>query len=334
MTPAPPGYIDHGRQNLKAYNTLGFTAFTPRFIEVFETKTLKQALRSISQPVNILGQGSNIVMPTDIQQAVVHLRNEEIELDHKHRLIKAGAGFEWHKLVAYTLELNWPGLENLAWIPGTVGAAPVQNIGAYGTEIAQFIHQIDCYHLTTHESFSLDRKACDFKYRSSIFKKHPEFLITHVHLDLGQAWQANFDYPGLSKLLDAPPTASEIFQAVIKLRQQKLPDPKQIGNVGSFFKNPIIPSHVATQLKGQFPTLPNWQISEALFKVSAAWLIDQCGLKGKRTGNVGISEQHALVLVHYGHGTGQDLMQLAELVIQRVEQKFAIKLEPEPTIWP
>jgi UDP-N-acetylmuramate dehydrogenase len=292
----------------------------------------------------VLGGGSNLLIVGDPKIAL-HLNAQRIEvLDAKTGIIRADAGVEWHRLVMWTLERGFAGLENLALIPGTVGASPIQNIGAYGVEVGECIHAVDAFERVTGTFRRLGAEACRFAYRDSAFKHDPErWLVTAVEFKLAPFDTAvlRLDYAGIRDELLAmgidTPNARDVADAVIRLRRRKLPDPAVIGNAGSFFKNPIVPVAQAEALHLEHPQLPVFRgDSEVTRKLSAAWLIDACGWKGHRivsgSGDAGVSDKHALVLVNHGAATGAEVLTLALCIADSVARCFSVTIEPEPRI--
>mgnify|MGYP003353108963 FL=1 len=237
--------------------------------------------------------------------------------DQNATLIAVGGGVNWHEFVTWALENNLPGLENLALIPGTVGAAPMQNIGAYGVEIANYIQSIEAFDVSKQSFVTLSKADCQFAYRDSYFKQHPQrFIVAKVLLQIPTAWQAKIDYADLAKWFEgnSNPSAKEIFLAVCSIRTRKLPDPKVIGNAGSFFQNPVIANeHYETLLK-KYTGLVSYPDAPGKRKLAAGWLIDQCGFKGQRMGEVGVYENQALVLVNHGKASAQDILGLAKCI--------------------
>jgi UDP-N-acetylmuramate dehydrogenase len=264
------------------------------------------------------------------------LGQELIKSDNNNSWLSVGAGVNWHEFVSWTLEHNLPGLENLALVPGTVGAAPIQNIGAYGVEIGEYIDSIEAFDSAAHAFVTLPEEACQFAYRDSYFKQNPNrFIVTKVVFKIPKFWQARLQYADLAKQFagsNASPSAKQIFDAVCAIRSNKLPDPKVIGNAGSFFQNPIVSTEQCEQLSRQFPNLVSYADSNGKRKLAAGWLIDQCGFKGKRVGPVGVYEKQALVLVNHGGGTSTDILNLAKCIQEEVLGKFGVKLEIEPNI--
>jgi UDP-N-acetylmuramate dehydrogenase len=292
----------------------------------------------------IVGGGSNLLI-VEGPKTALHLNAQRIEvLDPQAGLVRAGAGVEWHGFVMWTLAHGLAGLENLALIPGTVGASPIQNIGAYGVEIGECIHAVEVFERATGTFQRLDTEACRFGYRDSVFKHAPDrWLVTAVEFKLMSfdAAALKLDYAGTRDELAAmgidTPNARDVAEAVIRLRQRKLPDPAVVGNAGSFFKNPIVPAAQADTLLAEHRSLPVFRgDSDATRKLSAAWLIDACGWKGHRietgSGDAGVSDRHALVLVNHGNATGAELLALARRIADSVHARFGIRIEPEPRI--
>lgn len=330
--------------DLTARNTFGVAARAPWLVEVDEAAALPDALRRPELAGGIplvLGGGSNLLFAGDPRGAVLALTGRAIRIvadDGGRVTVRADAGAEWHGFVMHTLGLGLCGLENLALIPGTVGAAPIQNIGAYGIEVREFIHAVEAFEPATGRLHRLDAAACAFAYRDSLFKHEPDrFIVTAVEFALARTPSLRLDYAGLRDELASmditAPTASDVAAAVIAIRRRKLPDPAVLGNAGSFFKNPIVPVARAEALLAQHPALPVFRGSDAATrKLSAAWLIDQAGWKGHRDGDAGIAPTHALVLVNHGRATGQQLLDLARRVAGSVEARFGVALEPEPRV--
>ena len=293
------------------------------------------------RPVLVLGEGSNMLFADDwpgVVVAIATLGRRVLDDDGDTCLIRAEAGERWDDLVRWTLGQNLVGLENLSLIPGTVGAAPIQNIGAYGAELSEFVETVEAWDRQTRRLERLSRAQCAFAYRDSVFKREPERrVVTAIELRLPRARELRLDYPGVRDELAAmgveSPRAAQLAEAVCRLRTRKLPNPALIGNVGSFFKNPIVPAAQAEALKAQHAALPVFPgDSEATRKLSAAWLIDRCGWKGQREGDAGVSAQHALVLVNHGQATGRDLLTLARRIAASVHERYGVRLEPEARI--
>lgn len=336
--------------NLAQHNTLHLESSADALIAITSIQQLESLSRQIaSAPRFILGSGSNVVLPRQMAATVLLNQLKGRELTDQGRLT-AASGESWHELVLWSLSTGFAGLENLALIPGTVGAAPIQNIGAYGVEVKDTITQVTAWDFQDHCSVQFAAQDCGFGYRDSIFKDPsrqgqwhaPRYFITSVQFQLQPIEQATLktSYADLQEALRplAPKvTANDVAQAVTEIRQRKLPDPALLGNAGSFFKNPIISRLQADQLKALYPDLPIYSIGpepQPNCKISAAWLIDRCGFKGVRRGSVGVHQAHALVLVHYGGGTQSSLMALAQEIQQTVVARFGVYLEPEPLIIP
>lgn len=292
-----------------------------------------------SQPLLVLGEGSNVLFTRDFAGAVLTFATrgmEMLENDGETARVRAAAGEDWHGLVRWTLAQGLCGLENLSLIPGTVGAAPMQNIGAYGAELSETLDIVEAYDRTRGESVRLSRAQCGFSYRQSVFKQQPErWIVTAVELCLRRNAPLRLDYAGVREELATMsvnvPTATDVSEAVCRLRRCKLPDPAQIGNAGSFFKNPIVSNGEAEKLQAAHPGLPVFNAPDGK-KLSAAWMIERCGWKGFREGDAGVSDRHALVLVNHGKATGAQIWSLARRVRDSVQEKFGIPLEPEPRI--
>ena len=287
----------------------------------------------------VLGGGSNVILPESLPGAtlLINIAGQEIvKSDDANSWLEVGAGVNWHELVSWTIKHDLPGFENLALIPGTVGAAPIQNIGAYGVEVGEYIDSIEAFDSAAHAFVTLPQEACQFAYRDSYFKQNPNRLIvTKVVFKIPKAWQARLQYADLAKQFaesSSNPSAKQIFDAVCTIRSNKLPDPKVIGNAGSFFQNPIVSAEQCEQLSKQFPNLVSYPDSNGKRKLAAGWLIDQCGYKGKRVGPVGVYEKQALVLVNHGGGTSTDILNLAKSIQEEVLGKFGVQLEIEPNI--
>ena len=326
--------------SLKPYNTFGIDKKAEFFTIISSIEQLKEGLSWAKErklPVFILGGGSNILLTQDIKGLVIKVELKGIQVlseDENQVLVEVGAGVIWHDWVVYALEKNWAGIENLSLIPGTVGASPMQNIGAYGVEIKEVFHQLSALHRETFEIESFDLAACKFGYRESVFKHDlkDQYIITSVIFKLHKTPEFRVDYGAIQDVLREKGikklSIQAVSDAVIEIRRSKLPDPKEIGNAGSFFKNPTIPNEQFEKLKSSYPTLPGYPGNEGV-KVPAGWLIEQSGWKGKRMGEVGVHAKQALVLVNYGEGTGEEIKHLSEQVRSTVKDKFGIDLIPE-----
>ena len=327
---------------LKSRNTFGLDAVADVAYDITAPEQIPAVMNEITSknlPWRVLGGGSNVILPKVLPGATLLMNitgQEIVSSDQIATLIAVGGGVNWHEFVAWTLENNLPGLENLALIPGTVGAAPIQNIGAYGVEIADYIDSIHAFDTQNQAFVTLSKADCQFAYRDSFFKQHPQrFIVTKVVFQIPKDWQAKIHYADLAKQFEGKPnpTAEEIFLAVCKIRTHKLPDPKVIGNVGSFFQNPIISNEQYETLLKKYADLVSYPDTPGKRKLAAGWLIDQCGFKGQRMGEVGVYENQALVLVNHGNGTAQDILGLAKCIQDKVRKEFGVSLEIEPNIF-
>jgi len=343
-------YLLRRDADLSRCNTFGVAARAPWLLEVDETSSLGEALELTQLhglPLLMLGGGSNLLFAGDPPGAVARLRARAMSIlddDGARAIVRAEAGADWHALVMWSLEQGLCGLENLALIPGSVGAAPIQNIGAYGVEVGERVVAVEAWDRQAATMVRLDRQACAFGYRDSVFKRQPErWIVAAVELALDrpprpQDASLRLGYAGIGEELAAmgvaaAPTAREVAEAVVRIRRRKLPDPAQLGNAGSFFKNPIVPVAQAEALLQAHPRLPVFAGDAAhARKLSAAWLIDACGWKGAREGDAGVSDAHALVLVNHGGASGAQLLALARRIAASVQDRFGVVLEPEPRI--
>jgi UDP-N-acetylmuramate dehydrogenase len=321
--------------SLLTLNTLALDAHCLWLAEVAQVDDLQQLVTKpelTDLPRLVLGGGSNVLFCNDFAGLVVLNRLKGIQLqdEGEHWLLHVAAGEEWHQLVCHALQQGWYGLENLALIPGTVGAAPVQNIGAYGVELASFCAYVEAFNWQSGQLERIDAADCHFGYRDSIFKHEYQdsHFITAVGLRLPKAWTPVLGYGPLAALGDAP-TAQAIFDTVCATRRAKLPDPAVLGNAGSFFKNPVVTRALADTLKQQYPHMPCYPAGEGQAKLAAGWLIDQCGLKGFAIGRAAVHQEQALVLVNLGGASAMELIALAAHVRDSVEQKFGVVLEHE-----
>ena len=328
--------------NLATRTTFGVPAQAARLVEVDSVAVLQEIIKSGESIQLILGGGSNLLFTSDLTGLVLQnkiLGREILEEQGDDVLIQFGGGENWHETVGWTLDQNLFGLENLSLIPGTVGAAPIQNIGAYGVELMDRFEFLTAIELSSGKSFTFNRDACNFAYRYSIFKGPAKgrFFITSVTLRLSRKAELNLDYGALKTILAnkniRDPKPKDVSEAVIEIRQQKLPDPKMLGNAGSFFKNPIIPLAQFSRLKQLYPDVPSYPAGVGEVKVPAGWLIEKAGWKGKRIGNTGCHVDQALVLVNYGNATGREIAAHAERVIHSVKKTFGINLEKEVNVW-
>lgn len=332
-------------ESLRGYNSLALNASACALVHVSSEHCLREAMAwaaAQNLPVVPLGEGSNVVLAGDIEALVVRMETRGIEVledSGDSVLLRVAAGEQWHALVEWSIQQGYYGLENLALIPGTVGAAPIQNIGAYGVELATFAQRIHCIDIATLETRVLEGAACQFGYRDSIFKRslRDQLIITAVELRLYRTAGVRADYPVLARALAeqgiGQATAQQVFDAVVSIRRSKLPDPAQVPNAGSFFKNPVVTSERARDLLQAFSAMPQYPQTDGQTKLPAAWLIEACGWKGQRRNGVGIHPEHALVLVNYGAHSGEALLALAAEVAASVHDRFGVQLEIEPRIY-
>ena len=326
--------------SLKKFNTFGIEA-SARYFFTANTLDDLQWLRQqpeFDQRKLWLGGGSNILLTGNFDGLVIKidLRGKQVLREGEEKVeVSSAAGENWHEFVQYTLDHNWGGLENLSLIPGNVGTAPMQNIGAYGVELKDSMLRLEALELETGALKTFENADCQFDYRQSVFKKElkDRYIITEVVFELSsQSHTLHTEYGAISGELerqDLEPSIHNISKVVTEIRRSKLPNPKEIGNSGSFFKNPIVPAKKHEQLKGEFPDLPSYALNEHEVKIPAGWMIEQCGWKGFREGDAGVHQKQALVLVNYGNATGTQIYELANRVRQSVVRKFAIELEAE-----
>jgi UDP-N-acetylmuramate dehydrogenase len=327
--------------DLKDFNSLAIPAKAEFFCSIDSVSQLQQALVYAKQQnlkITPISGGSNLVLAADVSGLVLHINLKGVStstmLDNTVD-ISVAAGENWHDFVTLCLNNGWHGLENLALIPGNMGAAPIQNIGAYGVELSHFLQSVDVVNVETGQPEVLTDEDCDFGYRTSVFKQSAldKYVITGVNLRLSTQPVTHVSYPALADLLQGvEPTPKIVFDTVCQLRRSKLPDPKEIPNVGSFFKNPIVSKQQADRLMAIYPEIPTFSVEGGLTKLAAAWLIEHCGFKGSRHGKVGVHHKQALVLVNF-EGNGQDILLLAENIKTQVAEKFAVELEVEPRIY-
>lgn len=330
-------------KELLPFNTFGLSARAEYFSVVRNQTELKAAIGTQLRPIRVLGGGSNILFTRDVEGLLLKNEIKGIEILRKWKNkvhVKVGGGENWHTFVLWAVANGYGGVENLSLIPGSVGASPVQNIGAYGVEIKDVFVRLYATDLETGKERVFFRKECRFGYRDSIFKHEAKgkYLITAVVYSLTtQNHPLNISYGDISKTLEtmqvSQPDIASVSQAVIQIRSSKLPDPAQIGNCGSFFKNPETTTAVLEQIRKTHPNAPAYPLDNGHVKVPAGWLIEQCGWKGKRVGNTGSYEKQALVLVNYGGAQGDEVRQLAHDIIESVRVQFGIALEPEVNIW-
>lgn len=333
--------------SLKQYNTFGIEARARYFASFSSVSQLTELLNAVPLadgarvPVLLLGGGSNILFTKDFDGFV--LKNEiraveKLREDDDHVFIKAGAGENWHHFVMHCVKNNWAGVENLSLIPGCVGASPMQNIGAYGVELKDVFHELTAFHLQEKCNYTFTLKDCQFGYRESIFKKNyrDQFAILNVTYRLNKNVVLNTSYGAIEQELERMGAKQinirSVSQAVINIRTSKLPAPEEIGNAGSFFKNPSVSKATFDSLKGQFETIVGYENEDNTVKLAAGWLIEQCGWKGFRAGDAGVHAKQALVLVNYGNASGSDIYKLSEDIRQSVAEKFGVELEREVNV--
>ena len=330
--------------SLKPYNTFGIDVPAEYYAELTNEAELEELCSDPKLPAekNILGGGSNVLLTKPVPGLTI--RNclkgiAVLEENDEHVWLQVKAGEIWHELVLHSIARNLSGLENLSLIPGCVGAAPMQNIGAYGAEVKDTIDEVTAWHMFDQEYVSFRNRECRFGYRDSIFKHElkNKVVITSVTFRLNKSHQLNTSYGAVQQQLElmgvSVPTIKSVSDAVIAIRSSKLPDPKEIGNAGSFFKNPTIPRQQFLYLQERYPTIPSYPVSDDMVKVPAGWLIEQTNWKGYREGEAGVHSKQALVLVNYGNAKGEEIWSLSEKILKSVKEKFDIKLEREVNVW-
>ncbi|MBI5259944.1 MAG: UDP-N-acetylmuramate dehydrogenase [Burkholderiales bacterium] len=339
--------FEHG-VSLRELNTFGLPATARTLVRITGDADVRRVLDDPAlgrAPKLVLGGGSNLILTRDPDEVVLKVEvmgRRLLEERADAWIVEVGAGERWHDVVAWTLDQGWPGLENLALIPGTVGAAPVQNIGAYGLELADRFESLDAVGLVTGRAVTLDAQACAFGYRDSVFKRQGfgglagKSLITRVRLRLPRPWQPVLGYLDLERRMAETgirePDARTIFDWVCAIRRAKLPDPAAIGNAGSFFKNPVVSPEQCRDIIARDPHIVHYPMADGSFKLAAGWLIDACGWKGKSVGRAGVYEKQALVLVNRGGASGAEVVTLARAIQESVYGRFGIRLEPEPVL--
>lgn len=329
--------------DLRPYNTLGVSARAHYFTSVRIQPQLQAAMRwamENDQPWLLLGGGSNVVLADDVPGLVIHLEmtgRRVVHEDDEHVWVRAQAGENWHELVRWTLEQGWSGLENLSLIPGTAGAAPIQNIGAYGVELKDVLEQVLVLDALDFGLKHLSVDDCQFAYRDSLFKREPgRRVILSIDLRLRKQPQLQLEYGAIRTELERrgihEPSPLDVSDAVMAIRQSKLPDPAELANAGSFFKNPVVDAEQAAALKQQFPDMVQYSLPDGQIKLAAGWLIDQAGWKGKTVGDAAVHEQQALVLVNRGQASGADVLTLAAQIREDIAARYGVELEIEPVI--
>ena len=339
-TPGPDTLFD---ADLGALNSFRLPARAARLLRLRSLDRLDALIATpgwAAIPRLVLGGGSNLVFTGDFAGTVLKVEingRRLVDATAEAWIVEAGAGESWHDFVCWTLERGWPGLENLALIPGTVGAAPIQNIGAYGLELAERFDSLDAVDLESGARRVFTLRDCAFGYRDSVFKRAPgRWLVSAVRFRLPRRWQPVTRYAELARELEArglaDPSAREISEAVSAIRCRKLPDPAVLGNAGSFFKNPLVEAAQCARLLAAHPTMPHYVQADGREKLAAGWLIEQSGWKGRDLGPVGCFERQALVLVNRGGATGADVVRIARAIVADVEARFGVRLEPEPAL--
>ncbi|WP_299811402.1 UDP-N-acetylmuramate dehydrogenase [uncultured Shewanella sp.] len=323
--------------SLKSFNTFALAHSCRKLVHALSTEQLIETCYSLfqaSEPMLILGGGSNVIFCDDFDGTVVLVETKGIDIteDLENHYLSVAAGENWHEFVYFCLERGFAGLENLALIPGTVGAAPIQNIGAYGVEVEKFCDWVEYVDLSSGEFVRLSARECAFDYRDSIFKNRLQgkALITQVGFKFPKQWAPELEYGPLKELKQPDVTPRQVFDCICETRRSKLPDPKIQGNAGSFFKNPVIDTAQFERLTESNPSIVGYPHGEGKTKVAAGWLIDNAGLKGYKIGGAAVHDKQALVLVNTGDATSKDILLLAKSIVEKIELKFGIALEPEP----
>ncbi len=327
--------------SLKEYNSFGIDVNASHFCAIHSEDQLKEILKKISQPIFVLGGGSNLLLTKDLNATVLYNQIKGIERvaeNEKTILIKVGGGVVWDDCVSWAVAHSYAGIENLSLIPGSVGAAPIQNIGAYGVEVKDVFISLDAIDLNTGKKVSFKKEDCGFAYRNSVFKNQykGQFFISYVYLELQKEAKLNLAYGAIKEKLAeqkiSEPTIKDVSDTVKAIRRMKLPDPAELGNSGSFFKNPVISEEEFQRLASEFSDLKYYAQEDGNYKIPAGWLIEECGWKGKRIGNTGSYAKQALVIVNYGDASGEEVEQHALNVKKSVYAKFGILLEAEVNI--
>jgi UDP-N-acetylmuramate dehydrogenase len=344
MPTAVPELTVERNVNLRALNAFGLPAQARTLVRITADAVVRRLLAHPElgrAPKFVLGGGSNVLLTRDVDDVVLKVEvmgRRLVEERTDAWIVEAGGGENWHDVVAWTLDQGLPGLENLALIPGTVGAAPVQNIGAYGVELKDRFESLDAVDLVTGRSVRLDASMCRFGYRDSVFKHAlaGKSVITRVRFRLPRPWTPVLGYLDLERKMHETgihaPSARQLFEWVCEIRRAKLPDPAALGNVGSFFKNPVVTADQCRDIIGRDPEIVHYPLPDGSVKLAAGWLIDACGWKGKSIGRAGVYEKQALVLVNRGGASGAEVMTLARAIQESVYGRFGIRLEPEPVV--
>ncbi|MCW2270409.1 UDP-N-acetylenolpyruvoylglucosamine reductase [compost metagenome] len=330
--------------SLKPYNTFGIDVKARYFTQAHSDEDARQALAQAAAqglPVLVIGGGSNLLLTADVQALVLRMASAGVRIlsdDGERVVVEAEAGEPWHPFVQWCLSQGLAGLENLSLIPGTVGAAPMQNIGAYGVEIKDVFVGLTALDRQTGELHEFELEQCQFAYRDSVFKHHPgRWLILRVRFALSRVMHAHLDYGPVRQRLSeqgiSEPTAQNVSDAICSIRREKLPDPVELGNAGSFFKNPVVAAVLADKIRVQYPGLVAYPQADGQFKLAAGWLIEQAGWKGHREGDAGVHRLQSLVLVNYGQATGLQLHELAQKIQADILERFGVTLEMEPNLY-
>ena len=326
---------------IKQYNTFGIDVSCRSLIELRNVDQLTEYLQTTDGQFMILGGGSNILFTSDIDKDILLNRTSGIEIvkeDERSVQLRVASGENWHGFVSWCVEQDYRGIENMALIPGTVGAAPIQNIGAYGVEIKDVLNEAEYLNLSDGSQHKLSNSNCQFGYRSSIFKNElkGKVFVTSITITLSKTSTPTVEYWALKEYMQehgiSEPKTADVFEAVVHIRQSKLPDPAELGNAGSFFKNPVIPNTQLEEVLQKHPEAKHFPIDDTHSKLAAGWMIEQCGWKGKRVGHTGSHARQALVLVNYGDAQGREIADLAFEIIDSVRSEFGVELEPEVNI--
>ncbi len=329
------------RINIQPYNTFGINVIANDLKIIKKKDDLSTVFEQLkNSKFLIIGGGSNVLFTNDSYDGTIVLNQfkgvEIISETEDEVMIKANSGEVWHEFVLYCIDKGYAGIENLSLIPGSVGASPMQNIGAYGVELKDTFHSLEAYHIESGEVHTFDNQACEFGYRESVFKRKlkNQYFITSVSFKLKKKkHNLNASYGAITSELEknniSKPTIKDISNAIIAIRQSKLPDPKEIGNAGSFFKNPVVTNSIIEKIKVDYPNIPIYPFDEKKSKIAAGWLIEQAGWKGKTIDNYGVHKLQALVLVNYGGASGQQIYELSTQIIKDIQSKFGIELERE-----
>ena len=326
--------------SLKSYNSFGVDVCAPQLIPIQFAEELLQLPKE--NRYRILGGGTNVLLTRDLQEAILHMEIMDCEIlseNDESVSVQFGAGWIWHDVVKWALQRKLGGIENLSLIPGTIGAAPVQNIGAYGVELSQVLERVEGFYTSKGKFLSFHKEDCQLGYRDSIFKHElkDQFIITHVVLSLQKKPKLHLDYGAIREQLEKQnikePTIQQVSNAIINIRTEKLPDPSKLGNAGSFFKNISVNLHKFRQLQNEYPLIPAFPQVDGTVKIPTAWLIETCGWKGKRKGSVGCYDKQALVIVNYGAAEGREIWEFAQEIMQSVETAFGLSIQPEVNVW-